>query len=97
MSKNPVTKRAVLQRINRKLAPEGFKLVKKNFKRPPRRPDGWPQYQRLWHLVGQYYLINERQRLAGARGELDGLMMPQVDLESFAREQGVLAESETLE
>ncbi len=80
-TKVPVSERAVIARINRKLKPEGRQLKTKR--------GGWRQ-----DVSGPYYLLDVERNIvvAGGSGQHS-----RIDLERLARKLEVLSEYETME
>jgi hypothetical protein len=80
-NKVPVSERAVIARINRKLKPEGRQLKTKR--------GGWKK-----DMSGPYYVLDVERNtvVAGGAGQHS-----RIDLEAFARKLEVLADFETME
>jgi hypothetical protein len=79
--KVPITARALLQRINRRLAKDD-EMIRKS--RPSYDREGYPHYD---HNVGEYYRINTNR---------NWMVESDVSLEATGRELGVMAEWEAL-
>lgn len=78
--KVPVSRRAILQRINRVLARKDQRLYVRRGTRDGNPPRGWTD-------TGWYYIVDLRKNL---------IVAGHVDPESFAREIGALELYETL-
>ncbi len=89
-NKVPVSERALIKRVNRRLAEDGRKLMKNH---PARSKKGRRRLTKREHEFGTYFIV----RLGEGDLDYESVVERHVHLEDFAHRLGVLSAFEFLE